>query len=125
MLMDNETRENLLVHISRDFGLRDQIASLEDDRKEVRQSIEMIMRGHNMNEWPLSEEEARKLGLRVKLKPNRESRRMNYKRLMSEFETLYGELMTNGILKITPPKKMYRLEVLELKKRKGKAGGVE
>lgn len=120
MLLDNETRENLLVHISRDFGLRDQIATLEDDRKEIRQSIEMIMRGHNMNEWPLSEEEARKLGLRVKLKPNRESRRMDYKKLMSEYETLYGELMTNGILKITPPKKMYRLEVSQLKQRKGK-----
>lgn len=120
MLMDEETRENLLVHISRDLGLRDQIAALEDDRKEVRQSIEMVMRGHNLNEWPLSGEEARKLGLRVKLKPNRESRRMDYKRLMSEFETLYGELMTNGILKVTPPKKMYRLEVTQLKQRKGK-----
>ena len=120
MLMDEETKQNLLVHISRDFGLRDKIAALEADRKEIRQSIEMVMRGHNMNEWPLSEEEARKLGLRVKLKPNRESRRMNYKKLMNEFETLYGELTTNGILTISPPKKMYRLEVLEIKQRKGK-----
>jgi len=121
--MDNETRQSLLVHISRDFGLRDQIAALEADRKEIRQSIEMVMRGHNLDVWPMSEEEARKLGLRVKLKPNRESRRMNYKKLMSEFETLYGELMTNGILTVTPPQKMYRLEVLEIKKRKGKQEG--
>lgn len=98
-------------HVTRDQNLKDAIAELEADRAEVRQSIELILRAHNSFDEPLDD-----LGLRVTLAKNRESRRMNYKKLMTEREDLYEILTSSGLLTISPPKKMYRLDIRSMKK---------
>jgi hypothetical protein len=103
-------RAELIGHVRRDQELKDEIDEKTKEREEVRQSIEMILRAHNSWEEPISE-----LSLKVTLEKNRESRTMNYKVLMSEHEDLYNQLVDKNLLTISPPKKMYRLEVRSMK----------
>ncbi|MHA2023808.1 MAG: hypothetical protein ACTSWQ_09125 [Candidatus Thorarchaeota archaeon] len=101
----------LTGHVREDQRLKKEIDEKSKERDEVRKSIEMILRAHNSFEEPIDE-----LGLRVVLSQNRESRRMDYKTLMSEHESLYTILTEKGLLKISPPNKMYRLDVKKKKK---------
>lgn len=105
-------RTELMGHVRRDQELKAVIDETTADRNEVRKSIELILRAHNSFEEPLEE-----LALKVTLAKNRESRRMNYKKLMSEREDLYEILTSSGLLTISQPQKMYRLEVRSMKRK--------
>lgn len=109
--MSEGALSEFMGHVRLDQELKAKIDELEGSRKEVRNSIEMILRAHNLFEVPLDS-----MGLKVKLSQNRESRRMDYKRLMSEREDLYEILTSTKILKISKPSKMYRLDIRGMKK---------
>lgn len=109
-VMSEGAMTEFMGHIRRDQELKDKIDELQTDRGEVRKSIELVLRAHNLFEVSLES-----MKLKVKLSQNKESRRMDYKRLMSEREDLYEILTSTKILKISQPKKMYRLDIRSMK----------
>lgn len=76
----------------------------------IRGDMENLMRENNSDKMKMPD-----LLLSISLKKAVASRRMDYDGLRDANATLYKSLIEGGFIKMTPPKKKYRLEVRGLK----------